>query len=187
MKISDTPINGLKIIELNKYSDERGFFIERYNQLRFEQNGLPTNFVQDNHSKSQYGVLRGLHYQINPETQKWQGKLVSVIQGVIQDVAVDLRPDSESFGKYFSIELSEENNKMLWIPGGFAHGFLVTSQEPAHVLYKTDEKYIPEGEGGIAFDDLDINIEWHIKDKAALIISEKDRKLSSFKETADRI
>ncbi|OQW46778.1 MAG: dTDP-4-dehydrorhamnose 3,5-epimerase [Proteobacteria bacterium SG_bin7] len=173
MQVIDLEIPGLKLIELNCFRDERGFFIERFNEAKFAEMGLPRKFVQDNHSLSQPGVLRGMHYQFNQP----QGKLVSVIRGRVFDVAVDLRPSSETFGEHFSVELSAENNKLLWIPGGFAHGFCVLGSEPAEVLYKVDQLYNPRGEGGIVWNDTDLNISWPIRKP---ILSPKDKVQPSF-------
>lgn len=156
MEILDAPIKGLKIIKLDIFSDARGFFVERFSKNKFSANGLPTNFVQDNHSRSSSGVIRGLHFQPNPA----QGKMVGCIRGKIWDVAVDIRIDSETFGQYFGIELSDENGTLLWIPSGFAHGFCVLGNESADVFYKITSHYNPNGETGIAWNDKDINIKW---------------------------
>jgi len=156
MEISGTPIEGLKIIKLDKFSDNRGFFIERYSKNKFKANGLPTNFVQDNHSRSTKGVIRGLHFQPNPA----QGKMVGCINGRIWDVAVDIRPESETYGQYFGIELSSDNATLLWIPPGFAHGFCVLGDNDADVSYKITSHYNPKGETGIAWNDPDINVQW---------------------------
>jgi dTDP-4-dehydrorhamnose 3,5-epimerase len=144
------------ILEPRVYGDERGFFFESFNARAFEQaTGLKRHFVQDNHSKSAQGVLRGLHYQ----TQQPQGKLVRVAQGEVFDVAVDIRPDSPRFGQWAGVLLSELNKRQLWIPEGFAHGFLVLS-ETAHFLYKTTDYYAPEHERCLAWDDTAIGVEW---------------------------
>lgn len=173
MEVLDTPLSGLKIVKLNVYGDERGFFVERFSENKFLEHDLPSSFVQDNHSRSAPNVLRGLHYQHNPN----QGKLVGVINGSIWDVAVDIRPDSSTYGQYFGIDLTDINGTLLWIPAGFAHGFCVTGDKPADVLYKVDGLYNPEGEGGYMWNDPAINIEWPIKSP---IISERDKGLSSF-------
>lgn len=175
MQFINLEIEGLKIIQLDCFRDDRGFFVERYNESKFANIGLPKTFVQDNHSLSQPGVLRGLHYQFNLP----QGKLVSVIRGRVFDVAVDLRLSSKTFGKYFGVELSAENNKLLWIPGGFAHGFCVLGNEPAEVIYKVDHLYNPKGESGIIWNDPDLNIAWPI---ASPILSPKDKIQPSFSE-----
>jgi len=159
MKISKTDLADLLVIELKIHHDARGFFIERYHKDLYKELGLDINFVQDNHSRSVANVIRGLHYQTNPS----QGKLVGVIRGKILDVAVDLRPNSSSFGKYFSIELSDKNTKLMWIPAGFAHGFANIGDSDADVIYKVDNHYNPNGDHGIRFDDPDLNIDWRVK------------------------
>ena len=176
MKIINTFIKDLKIIELDIYHDERGFFVERFNEQKFKELGIATNFVQDNSSRSMPRVIRGLHYQNNPD----QAKLVGCTSGRIWDVAVDIRSDSATFGKYFAIELSGENGKLLYIPAGFAHGFCVLGDENADVTYKVDGFYSKEGEGGIIYNDPTLAINWPIKNP---IISEKDTKLPSFKDS----
>ncbi len=175
MKNQDNQILDLKTITLDLYHDDRGFFTERFNKDKFLELGLPINYFQDNHSLSYPNVIRGLHYQQNPS----QTKLVGCISGAIWDVAVDIRLNSPTFGKYFAIELSAKNGKMLFIPAGFAHGFCVLGDEPANVLYKVDNKYSKEGDGGIKFDDIDLKIDWPIKDP---IISDKDRNLPTLQE-----
>jgi dTDP-4-dehydrorhamnose 3,5-epimerase len=155
-QVTTTPIDGVLVLEPKVFGDARGFFFESFNARDFEQaTGLQCNFVQDNHSKSAKGVLRGLHYQ----TQHAQGKLVRVTQGSVFDVAVDIRPNSKTFGKWFGLELSAENKKQLWIPEGLAHGFLVTS-ESAEFLYKTTDYYHPEFERSLLWNDPTIGIEW---------------------------
>lgn len=171
-----TAIDGVYIITPKKFGDNRGYFMETYNEHDFKENGLNYNFVQDNQSKSSKGVLRGLHFQINHP----QAKLVRVIEGEVYDVAVDLRKDSKTYGKYVGVILSAENNKQLMIPRGFAHGFLVLS-DSAIFAYKCDDFYHPEDEGGIAFDDPEVNIEWPFKDN--LNLSEKDKNRKTLKET----
>ena len=156
MKVTPTSIADVLVIEPKVFGDERGFFYESFNQKAFnDATGLNLNFVQDNHSRSSKGVLRGLHYQI----QQPQGKLVRVVRGAVFDVAVDIRKSSATFGQWVGMELSEENHKQLWIPAGFAHGFMVTS-EMAEFLYKTTDYYAPEQERCIAWDDPDIGIQW---------------------------
>jgi dTDP-4-dehydrorhamnose 3,5-epimerase len=174
MQVETTPLEGLSIITLDIYRDDRGFFVERFNTSKFTSLGLPVNFVQDNHSLSKPEVLRGLHAQTTPP----QGKLVGAATGKIWDVAVDIRPESPTLGKYFSIELSAENGKLLWIPSGFAHGFCVIGLEPANVFYKTTALFTPNAEFGIAWNDPDLNIPWPITNP---LISDKDNKLQSFK------
>ena len=177
MRIEKTDIEGLLVIEPKIFRDERGYFYESYNQQQFENNQLETDFVQDNQSKSVRGVVRGLHYQLNPYAQT---KLVRVLQGVIFDVAVDIRKDSPTYGNWFGLELSEENMKQLLIPGGFAHGFSVLS-DTAVVFYKCDQFYNPGHERGIRLDDPDLGIDWKIR-KDEMIISSRDSELPSFAE-----
>jgi dTDP-4-dehydrorhamnose 3,5-epimerase len=185
-KTTTTPIEGVLVLEPKVFGDARGFFFESFNARDFEQaTGLQRTFVQDNHSKSAKGVLRGLHYQ----TQHAQGKLVRVTQGAVFDVAVDIRKGSPTFGQWFGLELSAENNKQLWIPEGLAHGFLVTS-ESAEFLYKTTDYYHPEFERSILWSDPAIGIEWPlhalqgapqlaIKDANAALFSAKHSNVQS--------
>lgn len=169
MAIHKTEFPGLFIIEPTVFKDSRGYFFESYNKKTFAAEGIDIKFVQDNQSKSAYGVIRGLHYQLAPYAQT---KLVRVLSGTILDIVVDLRKDSPTFGKSFSLEISAENNKQLLIPKGFAHGFSVLSAT-TEVLYKCDEFYHKESEAGIAYNDSALNIDWQIPaDKA--IISDKD-------------
>lgn len=155
-KTTTTPIDGVLVLEPKVFGDARGFFFESFNARDFAQaTGLNETFVQDNHSKSAKGVLRGLHYQ----TQHAQGKLVRVTQGAVFDVVVDIRKGSPTFGKWFGSELSAENNKQLWIPAGLAHGFLVTS-ESAEFLYKTTDYYHPEFERSLLWNDPTVGVEW---------------------------
>ena len=163
------------LIKPKVFEDERGFFMETYKKPDFERAGIACNFVQDNHSKSKYGVLRGLHFQKDPYAQ---AKLVRCIKGVVFDVAVDLRKNSPTFGKYVSVILSEHNKYMLFIPRGFAHGFCVLSRE-AEVIYKVDNVYAPDYEGGLIWNDPDVGIEWPIDNP---ILSEKDKKWPTLKE-----
>lgn len=175
----ETSIDGVYIIEPTVFGDNRGYFMETYSKLEFEELGLYYDFVQDNQSKSKKGVLRGLHFQ----KENTQAKLVRVLKGQVFDVAVDLRPGSETYGKWEGVILSEENKKMFMIPKGFAHGFLVLSEE-AEFTYKCDDVYNHEAEGGLAWDDPDIAIYWPLGDmkKEDLITSEKDGKWPSLKE-----
>ncbi|HIF9387714.1 TPA: dTDP-4-dehydrorhamnose 3,5-epimerase [Photobacterium damselae] len=170
MNVIETDIPDVKIIEPAVFGDERGFFMETWNQKKFEElvTGKPTQFVQDNHSKSKKGILRGLHYQ----TENTQGKLVRVVSGEVFDVAVDIRKNSPTFGKWVGVYLSAENKRQLWVPEGFAHGFYVTSDE-AEFVYKCTDFYNPKAEVSIRWDDEMINIHWPIKGK--IILSEKDR------------
>jgi dTDP-4-dehydrorhamnose 3,5-epimerase len=159
LKVTPTAIPDVLIIEPKVFGDARGFFFESFNQKTFnEATGLNVNFVQDNHSRSAKGVLRGLHYQI----QQPQGKLVRVVRGSVFDVAVDIRKGSPTFGKWEGIELTEENHKQFWVPAGFAHGFVVLS-DSADFLYKTTDYYAPEFERCISWDDPSIGIDWHLK------------------------
>lgn len=170
MKVTDTKIPDVKIIEPDVFEDERGFFFESFNQQRFEEAvGYSVTFAQDNHSKSSRGVLRGLHYQLPP---KAQGKLVRVVQGEVFDVAVDIRKSSPAFGQWIGEILSAENKKQLWIPAGFAHGF-VTLSETAEFLYKTTDYYAPEYERCIRWDDENIAIDWQYNDMP--ILDQKDK------------
>lgn len=172
MKIEKTFINDLIIIEPTVIGDERGFFFEAYNKTKFANLGINIEFVQDNQSYSKKGTLRGLHYQNPPFAQT---KLIRVIEGEIIDVAVDLRRESSTYGKTFSVLLSAENKKQLLVPQGFAHGFSVLS-ETASVIYKCDEFYNKDAEGGIRYDDPSLNIDWRINLEEA-IVSEKDQVL----------
>ncbi len=168
-------IPDLILIEPVVFEDKRGFFMESYKYSEFAKNGINVSFVQDNHSFSKKGVIRGLHYQNPP---KAQGKLVRAIRGEIFDVAVDIRKGSPTYGKWVSVILSEENKRMLYIPPGFAHGFCTIS-EYADVLYKTTEEYAPDYDAGIRWDDPEIGIEWPIKDP---LLSDKDLSLPLLKD-----
>lgn len=191
IKVTEAPIKGLYIIEPAVHGDSRGYFMETYNKRDMEECGLNMNFVQDNQSMSVKGVLRGLHFQ----KQHPQGKLVRVISGRVFDVAVDVRPNSETFGKWFGIELTAENKKQFYISEGFAHGFSVLS-ETAEFCYKVTDFYHPGDEGGIAWNDPLIGIDWGVvgnyrgsadpagytlSDGTPLILSEKDKKHGSIK------
>lgn len=175
MKIIDTKIPEVKIIEPKVFGDERGFFFESFNQQQFEAAvGYPVNFVQDNHSKSTKAVLRGLHYQLPPHAQ---GKLVRCVVGEVFDVAVDIRKSSPTFGQWVGVYLSAENKRQLWIPEGFAHGF-ITLSETAEFLYKTTNYYAPESEGSICWNDSKLGIKWPFHESP--IISDKDSKSCKF-------
>lgn len=177
MQFLKTDIPGLLIFEPKIFQDSRGYFFESFNKSLIQEAGVVVDFVQDNQSSSLYGVIRGLHYQLNP---KAQAKLVRVMSGRILDVVVDLRKGSPCFGKQFSMELSAENKKQLFIPKGFAHGFSVLSEQ-AEVFYKCDEYYDKSSEAGIIYNDRQLNIDWQIpSDKE--IISEKDLILPSFSD-----
>lgn len=178
MEIIKTDIEGVLVIKPHLFEDERGYFFESFSQRDFEKYVMNTVFVQDNESKSQYGVLRGLHFQKAPYSQS---KLVRVIKGAVLDVAVDIRQGSPTFGKYVSVELSESNHLQLFIPRGFAHGFSVLTNE-AIFQYKCDNFYVPQSEGAIAWDDPEIGIDWKIPaDK--IILSEKDKSHPYLKDT----
>lgn len=172
MKILDTPIKDLYIIEPRVFEDSRGYFFEAYSKKLLAAAGINIDFIQDNQSRSGYGVIRGLHFQRNPKAQT---KLVRVIEGSVLDVVVDCRKGSPNYGEWFGIELSAENKKQLFIPKGFAHGFSVLS-ETAILYYKCDEYYAPESDGGIFYNDPALNIDWRIP-KEKVILSEKDSKL----------
>jgi dTDP-4-dehydrorhamnose 3,5-epimerase len=174
---TETEIKGVYIIEPKVFGDHRGYFMETYNYEDFKKAGLDMIFVQDNQSKSKKGVLRGLHYQ-NPNSQ---GKLVRVISGEVFDVAVDLRKGSATYGKWAGVVLSAENKKQFYVPEGFAHGFLVLSEE-AEFVYKCTEFYHPEFEGSIAWDDSDIGIEWPLEGIENVMLSEKDKRAKSLKD-----
>lgn len=173
MQVIDTAIPDVKIIEPKVFGDDRGFFFESFNHKRFEEViGRPVQFVQDNHSRSVKGVLRGLHYQI----EQPQGKLVRVAVGEVFDVAVDLRQSSPTFGQWVGVTLSAENKRQLWVPEGFAHGFVVTS-EVAEFLYKTTDYYAPEHERCILWNDPDLNIDWPLQGEPSLSAKDKTGKL----------
>ena len=177
IKVTTNEIEGLYVIETKVFPDARGYFMETYNEQDFHEEGLMMKFVQDNQSMSVKGVLRGLHFQ----KQYPQGKLVRVIRGAVFDVAVDLRSDSKTFGKWFGVELTAENKKQFYIPEGFAHGFLVLSDE-AEFVYKCTDFYHPGDEGGLAWNDPDIGINWPIPEGMELILSEKDQKWGGIKD-----
>ena len=171
-------IEGLYIIEPTVHRDERGYFVETYNQRDFEEAGLDMVFVQDNQSCSVRGVLRGLHYQ----KQYPQGKLVRALKGSVFDVAVDLRADSDTYGMWYGVELTEENKKQFYISEGFAHGFLVLS-DVAEFAYKVTDFYHPGDEGGLIYNDKEIGVKWPIPEGMELILSDKDTKWGGLSET----
>ena len=171
MKVIETEIEGVFILEPRVFGDDRGYFFESFSLKHFEEKVSKMVFVQDNESKSKYGVLRGLHYQLPPYTQ---AKLVRVVKGRVLDVAVDIRRGSPTFGKYVAVELSEENKLQLFLSKGFEHGFAVLSEE-AIFQYKCDEYYAPDYEGAICYDDPDLGIDWKLPLKD-IILSEKDKK-----------
>lgn len=170
MDIIKTAINGVVIIEPRLFKDERGYFFESFSQKEFEEKVCKTVFVQDNESKSSYGVLRGLHFQKPPFAQS---KLVRVVRGAVLDVAVDIRKGSPTFGKHVAVELTAENHRQFFIPRGFAHGFSVLSQEVVF-QYKCDNYYAPQSEGALAWDDPDLGIDWRIP-AAEIVLSKKDK------------
>ncbi len=174
-KVTKTKLAGVLILEPQVFGDERGFFMETYNKEEFKKLGINVDFVQDNHTKSQKGVLRGLHFQ----KQYPQGKLVRVVAGKVFDVAVDLRKDSPTFGQWAGIELSAENKKLFWVPQGFAHGF-VALEEDTEFLYKCDELYHPEDEGGLIWNDPEVGIKWPIDSQP--LLSDKDQKFPTLKD-----
>jgi len=178
MNIIKTAIEGVVIIEPKVFGDERGYFFESFSQKQFQEEVCNTTFVQDNESKSSYGVLRGLHFQ---KGEYAQAKLVRVVKGKVLDVAVDIRKGSPTFGKHVSVELTEENKRQFFVPRGFAHGFVVLSDE-AIFQYKCDNFYAPEHEGGIAWNDPELGIDWKIKHEDALL-SGKDNNNSTLKNT----
>ncbi len=173
MNVTELELKGLLLVELEVRGDERGFFVERFKRAPFVEHGLAADFVQDNHSRSAPGVVRGLHYQFRPK----QGKLMGVTRGRIWDVAVDIRPDSPTFGRSVGLELSDMNGRLLWLPAGFAHGFCVLGDQPADVLYKVDAYYNPAGEAGICWADPELAFDWPAGDH---ILSQRDQNLPSF-------
>ncbi|MCO6495711.1 MAG: dTDP-4-dehydrorhamnose 3,5-epimerase [Bacteroidetes bacterium] len=175
MKVIETGINGLLLIEPRVFEDARGYFFESYNQAVFSKNGISDQFVQDNQSMSMKGAVRGLHFQKNPHAQ---AKLVRVVKGKVLDVAVDIRKNSPTYAKVFAAELSEKNKLMMYIPVGFAHGF-ATLEDYTIFQYKCSDFYYPETEGGIFWNDKDLNIQWNVD---APIVSDKDSKLPFFED-----
>lgn len=177
----ETGIESLVVIEPTVFGDDRGFFMESYSKKDFEEIGLNMEFVQDNHSKSKKGVLRGLHFQ----TKYTQGKLVRVIAGSVLDVAVDLRDGSKTFGQHFVVELTEQNKKMFYVPEGFAHGFL-TLEDNTEFQYKCTDYYAPEFDSGVLWNDKDININWDFEkyrlNEKEILLSEKDKAQQTLKE-----
>ena len=169
MKIIKTHLPGVIVLEPSVFGDKRGFFLETYREDKLQEAGITVHFVQDNHSRSKRGVLRGLHYQI----EQTQGKLVRVATGSVFDVAVDVREGSPTFGQWYGTELNEESMRMMYVPPGYAHGFVVLS-EYADFIYKCTDYYHPQSEKGIAWDDPDIGIDWHIS-KNDVSLSEKDK------------
>ena len=177
MNFIKTDIDGVIIVEPKIFKDNRGYFFESYNEAEFVKNGIPNRFIQDNQSMSSYGVVRGLHCQLG---DKSQAKLVRVLQGKVLDVAVDVRPDSPTFGKHVAVELSDENQRQLFIPRGFLHGFSVLS-ETAVFAYKVDNVYCKEAEFGIRYDDPQIGVDWRIPTEK-IITSDKDRSANKLED-----
>lgn len=175
MKVTKLSIPEVLRVEPKVFADERGFFLETYHRDRFAEQGIHCDFPQDNHSRSSRGTLRGLHFQSDPG----QAKLVRAVRGTIWDVAVDIRPESATFGQWVAEELSEENKRMLFVPVGFAHGFLVLS-DVADVLYKCSHVYVPETEAGIRWDDPDVGVHWPLMGEP--ILSERDREAPLLRE-----
>lgn len=176
MNVIETKINGLLILEPRVFEDERGWFMESFNQKTFNralesQGFVPPEFVQDNHSLSHRGVLRGLHYQLNPHAQ---GKLVRVVQGKAWDVAVDIRQDSSTFGEWVGVELSAEDKRMFWIPAGFAHGFMAL-EDQTQFMYKTTDYYAKDAEQSLLWSDPALAIDWPIADNMPIIVNDKDQ------------
>jgi dTDP-4-dehydrorhamnose 3,5-epimerase len=178
MDIQTTPIDGLLVLTPKVFRDERGYFFESFNQKNYQDAGIITNFVQDNQSLSTYGTLRGLHFQKGDAAQ---AKLVRVLKGEVLDVAVDIRPNSKTFGQHLSLILSEENHKQLFIPKGFAHGFIVLSPT-AEFFYKCDNFYSPSQEGGILYNDPELKIDWMVP-LIKIILSPRDAKNLTLKES----
>ena len=172
------PLEGLLIIQPRIFTDERGFFMESYKKSEFAAAGITEDFVQDNHSFSSKGVLRGIHFQKPPHAQ---GKLVRVVKGAVWDVAVDLRPDSVTFGKWYGLELTEENCTMFYIPPGFGHAFL-TLRDNTHFLYKCTAEYNPDSDGGVKWNDPDLSIKWPTLNKQSPLVSDKDAALPYLRE-----
>lgn len=175
MTIQTTPLEGLVVLQPQVFRDDRGFFLETYNKATFQEIGIHDEFVQDNHSFSKQNTVRGLHFQTGDSAQ---GKLVRVIEGEVFDVAVDIRPDSPTFGQWFGLTLSGTEHNMMYVPAGFAHGFCVLSPT-VHFLYKCTAVYNKEAEGGIVWNDPQLAIQWPI-DPALAIVSEKDQHLPTF-------
>lgn len=179
MKFLKTEIEGAYIIEPAVYGDERGYFFESFSEREFQEAVGPVHFVQDNESRSRYGVVRGLHFQKGKDAQ---AKLVRCVRGTVLDVGVDIRPDSATYGKWISVELSESNHRMLFLPRGIAHGFSVLSED-AVFQYKCDNYYAPQSEGGLSWDDPDLSVDWKVP-LEDVILSDKDRNRPRLKELA---
>lgn len=180
MNVLDTPIEGLKIIEPRVFGDDRGYFMETWNQNTFRDHGIDENFVQDNESQSVQGTLRGLHFQKDQP----QGKLVRAVRGEVFDVAVDLRLDSPTYGQWFGLILSEENKRQFWIPKGFGHGYYTIS-DVAVFSYKCNDFYAPNDQWSLHWQDPDVGIEWPLVEGCEVLLSEKDAVCPSFKEITE--
>ncbi len=178
MNISETPLPGVFLVEPRVFGDDRGFFLESFNARAFTAAGLPADFVQDNHSRSAQGVLRGLHYQV----VRPQGKLVRVTRGAVYDVAVDLRRSSEHYGHWYGVELSAENHRCLWVPPGFGHGFY-TLTDSADFQYKCTDYWAPEHERSVRWDDSQLGIEWPILPGTEPVLAAKDAAAASFADS----
>lgn len=170
MNVVETPLEGVLVLEPRVFRDDRGHFLETFNEERFASFGLPTHFRQDNHSRSRRGAIRGLHYQL----RRPQGKLITVIRGAIFDVAVDIRVGSPTFGRWFGVKISDEEPRQLWIPPGFAHGFCALS-DVVDVVYKCTDVYVPDDEGGVLWSDPAIGIDWPVRDP---LLSPKDARFA---------
>lgn len=177
-EFKETSLPGVMIVQPRRFDDDRGFFMETYKKSDFVAAGINEEFCQDNHSFSSKGTLRGVHFQSAPHAQ---GKLVRVVKGAVWDVAVDLIPGSDTYGKHFGIELTEENGTMLYIPPGFGHGFL-TLRDDTHFLYKCTEEYAPQADGGIRWDDPELNIPWPLNGLGEALVSDKDAGLPYLKD-----
>ncbi|HAS6349113.1 TPA: dTDP-4-dehydrorhamnose 3,5-epimerase [Vibrio vulnificus] len=177
MKVIATQIPDVKIIEPNVFGDERGFFMETFRESWFREHVADVTFVQDNHSKSRKGILRGMHYQ----TERTQGKLVRVTRGEVYDVAIDMRKESPTFGHWIGVLLNETNKRQLWVPEGFAHGFYVTS-ESAEFVYKCTDYYAPEFEQSVLWNDPDLGITWPVDENGEVLLSDKDNAGLLFKD-----
>lgn len=182
MNFIKTEIDGVMIVEPRIFADQRGYFFESYNETEFARNGIPNRFIQDNQSKSAYGVIRGLHCQLGEHSQ---AKLVRVLSGKVLDVAVDVRPDSPTFGRHVAVELSDENQRQLFIPRHFLHGFSVLSPT-AVFAYKVDNGYCPQSEFGIRYDDPEIGVDWRIPPEK-IITSDKDRLANRLKDLLQHV
>ncbi len=176
MKVVNRQLDGLVVFENRQFSDERGHFEEVFQRAKFQEGAPGVQFVQANHSRSKPGVVRGLHYQVNPT----QGKLIGVLRGRIWDVALDVRRSSPTFGQHFGLELNDKNGLMLWIPAGFAHGFCALGEEDSDIVYFVDNYYSPAGEGGVVWNDPDLKIPWPLERRP--IVSVRDQSMMTWSE-----